>query len=53
MDNQMIDSITIWDSNEDTPKLDELIYTWNGYEEKGSVRSLLGYVESHGERLRE
>ena len=30
-----------------------MVYRWGGYEEGGAVRSILCYVDEHGERLRE
>jgi surface carbohydrate biosynthesis protein (TIGR04326 family) len=45
--------LTLWDSDATLPKQDGVVYSWNGYLEDGSVRSLLGYVERHGERLKQ
>ncbi len=44
--------LTLWDSRAEPSEHAGLVYTWNGYTEKDSVRSLLWYVETHGERLR-
>jgi surface carbohydrate biosynthesis protein (TIGR04326 family) len=44
--------LTVWDSNADPSGRSGLVYTWNGYEESDSVRSLLGYVDVHADRLR-
>ncbi len=44
--------LTLWDSRAEPSEHAGLVYTWNGYTEKDSVRSLLRYVETHGERLR-
>ena len=41
----------LWDST-DAPGNDAAVYTWNGYAQHGRVRSVLGYVEQHAERLR-
>ena len=45
--------LTLWDSDATLPKQSGVVYSWNGYLENGSVRSLLGYVERHGERLKQ
>ena len=45
-------SIILWDSNEIPTNHEGLVYTWNGYEENDSLRSLLGYIDTHGDRLR-
>ncbi len=44
--------LTIWDSDKILPDSPGFIYLWNGYVESDAVRSLLRYVEEHGERLR-
>lgn len=45
-------SLTLWDSDGVPPDHLELVCRWNGYAEKGSVHSLLRYVDKHDERLR-
>lgn len=45
--------IILWDSNTKPPQHPGLTYTWDGYSEQETVRSLYRYVEAHGERLRE
>ena len=45
-------SLTLWDSKKEPTECAGLIYSWNGYAEKGSTYSLFRYVEAHGERLR-
>jgi surface carbohydrate biosynthesis protein (TIGR04326 family) len=44
--------LTIWDSP--TPYSEEfgVVYSWNGYTENDSIRSVMRYVETHGDRLR-
>ena len=44
--------LTLRDSPTDHSEHTEWIYTWNGYAETGSTRSLLRYIEEHGEKLR-
>ncbi|QQR81397.1 MAG: hypothetical protein IPJ69_04530 [Deltaproteobacteria bacterium] len=45
--------LTVWDSHQIPPDNIGVVYCWNGYEEKGSIHSLLSYVEKHDERLRQ
>lgn len=45
-------ALTLWDSTSDPAGQAGTVYRWRGYAENGSVRSLLRYVELHGERLR-
>lgn len=47
----MNSTLTLWDSTAEPPEHEGEVYTWNGHAEKGSIRSLLRYVESHGEQL--
>lgn len=51
-DNRNDVCITLWDSNSDPSNQTGLVYLWNGYAERGSVRSLFRYVEDNGKRLR-
>ncbi len=44
--------LTVWDAPADPPSASGLVYRWNGYGEAAQVRSLLGYVEVHSDRLR-
>jgi len=44
--------LTVWDSPVEPSELTGSVYTWNGYAERGSIRSLLRHVEENGERLR-
>ncbi|MDQ6770844.1 MAG: hypothetical protein M3Z54_12750 [Gemmatimonadota bacterium] len=46
-------TLVLWDSEAQPGDGAWLLYRWSGYEEHGSVRSLLRYVETRGERLRE
>jgi surface carbohydrate biosynthesis protein (TIGR04326 family) len=48
----MIQSLILWDSTDQPPEHDGLIYTWNGYTEPLPIHSLRQYVDSHGEGLR-
>lgn len=43
----------IWDSGELPDESVGITYTWTGYQEKGGVFSLLRYVETHGNRIRQ
>lgn len=45
--------LTVWDSSEQPPADLGLVYRWQGYAENANVHSLLRYVETHGERLRQ
>jgi surface carbohydrate biosynthesis protein (TIGR04326 family) len=45
--------LIVWDSNEPPPVNSDLVYRWQGYAENANVHSLLHYVETHGERLRQ
>lgn len=45
-------SLLIWDSREEPPANEGIVYRWSGREENGGVRSVMQYVEAHGERLR-
>jgi surface carbohydrate biosynthesis protein (TIGR04326 family) len=45
-------TLIVWDGSGAPLGHDGLIYSWNGYAENGSIHSLLGYVEGHGQRLR-
>lgn len=51
-EDQSSDSLTVWDSRADPPEHAGPVYRWNGLAETASVRSLLRYAETHGERLR-
>lgn len=44
--------LTLFDSRAELYEHNGLVYTWNGYSEKGSIFSLLRYVEAHSESLR-
>ncbi|MFH2047087.1 MAG: TIGR04326 family surface carbohydrate biosynthesis protein [Pseudomonadota bacterium] len=44
--------IKIWDSADPPPDQAVLIYRWSGYEETGTIHSLLRYADDHGSRLR-
>ncbi len=48
----MKQNLILWDSIDKPIENKGLVYTWNGHAERGSIRSLLQYVESHGEQLR-
>lgn len=48
MDKRLI----LWDSSAKPSEHAGPVYTWNGYEDRGSIHSLLRYVDTHGERLR-
>lgn len=45
-------ALTVWDSPSALPPHLRNAYTWNGYAESNSVRSVLRYAETHGDRLR-
>ena len=44
--------IILWDSNTQPPQHPGLTYTWDGYSEQNTVRSLYRYVEAQAGRLR-
>jgi surface carbohydrate biosynthesis protein (TIGR04326 family) len=44
--------ISLWDCDDPADPNIGYYYSWNGYSEDGSRRSLLRYVDTHGERLR-
>ncbi len=44
--------MALWDSSGEPPPSATVTYCWNGHAERGACRSLLRYVEDHGERLR-
>lgn len=46
-------AITIWDSANAPPQDAGVVYAWNGHADSGTVRSLLAYVESNSQRLRD
>jgi surface carbohydrate biosynthesis protein (TIGR04326 family) len=45
-------ALSLWDCKRDPPEHSGEVYRWAGYEEGGSVHSLLRYIETHAERLR-
>lgn len=45
-------ALTIWDSRSSSQETNGIVYLWNGYTETDTIRSLLRYIENHGERLR-
>ncbi|MBI3773316.1 MAG: hypothetical protein HY272_11535 [Gammaproteobacteria bacterium] len=47
-----VQTLIICDSDVGPSEYWGCVYRWSGYEEKGSIYSLLRYVESHGDRLR-
>ena len=49
----VLKTLILWDSTADLSGHAELVYSWNGYKENGSLFSLLRYVEANSERLRE
>jgi len=44
--------LILWDSKNTPPEHNGVLYRWNGYDEQNHNYSLLGYVETHRERLR-
>ena len=44
--------ITLWDSSAEPSKCPGQTYTWDGYSDQNSARSIYRYVEAHAERLR-
>ena len=52
-ENLVLKTLILWDSTADLSGHAELVYSWNGYKENGSLFSLLRYVEANSERLRE
>lgn len=49
---QATGAIIVWDADGTPPADDAHAYTWNGHADGPGVRSLLKYVELHGDRLR-
>ncbi len=45
-------SLTVWDSGLEPVTEQGLVYTWDGYSETDTTRSLFRYVERHAVRLR-
>lgn len=45
-------TLTLWDCVAEPPEADDLVYSWDGYSATGRGRSLLAYVDTHADRLR-
>jgi surface carbohydrate biosynthesis protein (TIGR04326 family) len=48
-----VQTLTLWDSPAEPSDIEGKVCRWNGYVQTDQTCSLLGHVESHGERLRQ
>jgi surface carbohydrate biosynthesis protein (TIGR04326 family) len=48
-----VQTLTLWDSSAEPPEIGREVCRWSGYAHADLIHSLLLYVETHGERLRE
>jgi surface carbohydrate biosynthesis protein (TIGR04326 family) len=46
-------ALILWDSSAEPSEIEGMVYRWSGYAQTDLIRSLLRYIETHAERLRQ